>query len=106
MAQWLFATRVELEPGQHLQIHFRDGVQNGGAITEWDPPHALAFEWGDSSLVRLSLEPEADGTLLRLVHSLLPFSDTPGTLAGWHAHLVAFEAVLYGESVDYESVFD
>jgi uncharacterized protein YndB with AHSA1/START domain len=109
IAAWMFAVRVEFEPGRRLVIHWADGSQIGGAIVGWDPPRTLAFEWDDGhgpSTVRFDLDVLEGGTRLRLTHRRLPAGDAPGTLTGWHSHLIALDDHLRGRAMAYEPVFD
>jgi uncharacterized protein YndB with AHSA1/START domain len=57
-------------------------------ITEYDPPHRLAFSWDGDSDVTIELEPRGDNVQLTLVHRHL--GNRNRVLmhsAGWHAHL-------------------
>jgi len=68
-------------------------------ITEFDPPHKLAFTWNGSSGgdVSIELEPKGDAVLLTLIHRQLRNRD--GMLmvgAGWHMHLDILVARLTG----------
>ena len=57
-------------------------------ITEFDPPHRLAFTWGSTGGVAIDLEPQGKDVLLTLVHKRLPDrSVLLNVSAGWHAHL-------------------
>jgi uncharacterized protein YndB with AHSA1/START domain len=57
-------------------------------VTEFDPPHRLAFTWGRSGGVTIELKPQGSDVLLTLVHHRLPDRDTLiKVAAGWHAHL-------------------
>lgn len=56
-------------------------------ITEYDPPHRLAFTWG-SGEVAFDLEPQGDKVQLTVTHRGI--SDRTNMLmvgAGWHQHL-------------------
>ena len=57
-------------------------------ITEFDPPHKLAFTWGESGEVSFELDQRGKQVLLTVIHRGLP--DRNMTLmvgAGWHMHL-------------------
>src|SRR3546814_653703 len=57
-------------------------------ITAFDPPHRLAFTWGDTSNVEIELERAGDDVVLTLVHRGI--SDHRNLVmigAGWHMHL-------------------
>lgn len=109
LARWMYAREVEVDPPRRLTIRFADGFENGGAILAWEPARRLEFEWsaGDApSVVSFTLEAEGAGTRLRLTHARLPEAETPGTLTGWHAHLIALEEWLHGREMAYDAVFN
>lgn len=57
-------------------------------VTVFEPPHRLAFGWGDTGDVLFELSLEGDQVLLKLTHSRLPNRNTTLMVgAGWHAHL-------------------
>jgi len=68
-----------------------------GEFVELDPPKRAVFTWGweqglmglapGSTTVEVTLEPDGDGTLLRLVHSGLPPNAHAPHLAGWGHYL-------------------
>lgn len=70
-----------------------------GRFTEIDPPKRLVFTWGwaqgnvsvpaGSTTVEITLEPTADGTLLRLVHSGLPSPEACAAHGEGWTHYVA-----------------
>ena len=66
-------------------------VSMTGRVTECQPPHRLAYTWGEdgeSSLVRFELSRRGDDVLLVLTHSRIAEHDhLVGAAAGWHAHL-------------------
>src|SRR3954470_7387413 len=73
LAGW-FPCAVELDElrvGATLRFTFPDDIAPpmDGAVTALEPPRLLAFTWGEAEL-RYELEPDADGTLLRLTDSL------------------------------------
>ncbi|HEY0332943.1 MAG TPA: SRPBCC domain-containing protein [Stenotrophomonas sp.] len=62
-----------------------------GEVTEYDPPHLLAYDWGSGdagSHVRFELEKEGAQVRLTVIHTRL---ETRGARvqvsAGWHTHL-------------------
>lgn len=66
-------------------------------ILEFDPPHRLAFTWGDSGKVAFDLEPRGDKIMLTIDHEGI--SDRKNMLmigAGWHMHLNVLEARVGG----------
>ncbi|MEO1043216.1 MAG: SRPBCC family protein [Pseudomonadota bacterium] len=63
-----------------------------GTLTDYDPPHHIAFTWpeqdSDGTHVSITLSATTTGTKLRLVHEQLKRDDyKSGVSAGWHAHL-------------------
>lgn len=76
----------------------------GGHVTRWEPPHVLAYTWGESlglrSEVTFELAEVDDRVRLVLTHRKL--GDAPELLAnvgaGWHTHLAILAAVLRGDA--------
>ena len=69
LAHWFpSAMSGDLRPGGTLTFEFPDGEMPTmqGEVIEVDPPRCLAFTWGDDVL-RIELEPDADGCVLHLV---------------------------------------
>jgi len=68
-----------------------------GTVLKWDPPHVLAYTWGESSQVEFELTPRGEKTLLVITHSKLPNrSHMLGVSGGWHAHVDILEDRLNG----------
>ena len=81
----------------------------GGEILAYDPPHSLAFEWGERgepSIVRFDLEPSERGTRLRLTHTRQSEKMAAGTAPGWHSHLDVLGVILEGGEFDLENDYD
>ena len=77
----------------------------GGRITEFDPPHVLAYTWGepDDSHSHVRFELDTQGAQVRLVvtHSRLATRDGMLSVAGgWHAHLDILRDALAGRTPD------
>ena len=67
---------------------FSDEHRMQSRITELDPPHRLAFTWGDTGGVSFELEPKGNEVLLTVIHRRLPDRATMLKVsAGWHMHL-------------------
>lgn len=70
-------------------------------ITRVEPPHVLAFDWGDEALpseVEFVLSEEGDRVRLVLTHRRLADRSAMRDVAGgWHAHLAVLSARLAGE---------
>jgi len=99
------AVRVELDarPGGvfRMDVTGRGDIARGQYVTI-DPPRRVVFtwEWEDRgaatphdatparSVVEVTLSPDGDGTLLRLVHRGVPRQIRRGSAAGW-AHYLA-----------------
>ena len=69
LGEWLGeGADVDLRPGGDLRIDERDGF-----VEEVDEPRRLVFWWAapgeESSRVEIDLEPEPDGTRVRVVES-------------------------------------
>jgi len=111
--QWLAAGDMQLEEGAPFELVWRNdeltdppGRRPEGfgeehrmqsRITELDPPHRLAFTWGDGD-VTFDLERKGDQVLLTVVHRGI--SDRANLLmigAGWHLHLDILLARASGE---------
>lgn len=95
VAQW-FPVRIDGEWRPGAPLRFGDEATPGGEVLGVDPPRRLAFTWGDNEL-HLELEPDGDGTTLRLRHV---FDDRPGAASfatGWHQCLAALAAVVAGD---------
>jgi uncharacterized protein YndB with AHSA1/START domain len=85
-AAWM-GTDVTLSPtpGGTYRVRMRDGVEAAGEFVEVDPPRRVVFTWGwegdpvvapGSTRVEVTLEPDGDGTLVRLVHHDLPSDES------------------------------
>ena len=88
LPRW-FPSRVEYEPrvGSTMRFsgdpHAEDVV---GTLLAWDPPHRLAFTWGDDE-VHLALEEVDGGCRLVLVNVLADPQAAAMNAAGWHVCL-------------------
>lgn len=84
-------------PGGAFRMNVSEGNVASGAFVALDPPKRVVFTWGwenadlpvppRSSVVEITLEPDGDGTLLRLVHSGLPEPARAPHEAGWAHYL-------------------
>jgi uncharacterized protein YndB with AHSA1/START domain len=57
-----------------------------GTVLAFDPPHRLAFTWGEDEL-HLSLEPSDEGCRLTLINVLAQRDTAARNGAGWHVCL-------------------
>jgi uncharacterized protein YndB with AHSA1/START domain len=84
---------IELEPGGVFRMNVRGDGFASGRVVEVEPARRLVFTWGweheslgvppGSTVVEIELEPDGDGTLLRLTHSGLPPAAVDVHRAGW-----------------------
>jgi uncharacterized protein YndB with AHSA1/START domain len=88
----------DLRPGATLTFSFpgHEMPDTEGEVTDIDPPRLLAYWWGTEHL-RFELEPDGDGTLLRLTHVLSSPDQAARDAAGWHVCLDRLERVSTGE---------
>jgi uncharacterized protein YndB with AHSA1/START domain len=89
---------AELDPrpgGIYRVMHEHATVAGTYLVVE--PPRHVAFTWGfegddaippDTSRVDITLTPDGDATLVRLVHTGLPHPALSPHDEGWHRHLV------------------
>jgi uncharacterized protein YndB with AHSA1/START domain len=90
----------ELSPFEDIPPRYAthgDGHRQTGRITRIEPPHRLAFTWGQDSEVTFELEPRSDGTVLALTHRRL--EDRPGMIrvaSGWFTHMLLLEDAILG----------
>ncbi len=73
LGEWLGDdAEVELRPGGDLRIDLPDGERTG-FVEEVDEPRRFVFWWSEpeqeSSRVEIELEPEQEGTLVRVVET-------------------------------------
>ncbi len=111
--QWLASGDMEMKVGAPFKLTWRNGELNctpgprpAGAseehsmesrITELDPPRKLAFAWGSTGGVAITLEPKGSKVLLTLVHSNIPERAIMLKIgAGWHMHLDVLAAITSG----------
>jgi uncharacterized protein YndB with AHSA1/START domain len=65
-----------MEPrlGGAVYERWREGTENWGAVTVWEPPNRLVFSWHpgsdpvEATEVEVTFSPERDGTLVHLEH--------------------------------------
>lgn len=109
--RWLAAGEMALKTGAPFTLTWRNdeltmppGTKPEGFGTEHsmeseiiavEPPHRLAFTWGRSGGVEITLAPQGADVLLTLVHRRLPDRDTLRKVGpGWHAHLDILAAIV------------
>lgn len=89
--------RFAFQPGGDYRTQVTGDNHAAGTFLEVDPPRRLVFTWGweggdqsvpaGSSTVEISLVPDGDGTLLRLVHTGLPSQARVPHGEGWNHYL-------------------
>jgi uncharacterized protein YndB with AHSA1/START domain len=90
--------RVDVDAGGHVAR---------GEFVEVSPPNRVVFTWGwesedrvvpaGSSTVEVTLTPDGDHTIVRLVHSNLPSEESAGGHAtGWDHYLPRLEVAAAG----------
>jgi len=95
--------RVELDPrpGGIYRCTMPDRTVVAGTYLTVDPPHRVVFTWGyegdatippGSSTVEITLIPDGDATLLRLVHTGLPHPQLGPHDQGWTGYLATLAA--------------
>jgi uncharacterized protein YndB with AHSA1/START domain len=104
--------RAELDPqpGGVYRVEINDQAIARGEYVEIDPPKRVVFTWGwegqedgphavppGSSRVEVSLEPDGDGTLVRLRHLDLPEEAREIHGQGWDLYLGRLAAVAAGK---------
>jgi uncharacterized protein YndB with AHSA1/START domain len=101
LSRW-FPSNVDYEPGADAKIRFAfregEGPTLDGVVTEYEPPHVIAYSW-DTDHLRWEVQPDGDGTLLLFTHT---FDDGPGAAkfaAGWETCLVVLEQALDGREL-------
>jgi uncharacterized protein YndB with AHSA1/START domain len=108
MIQWMGRSAVlEPRPGGrfHVDINGRDVASGEYVVLE--PPSRLVFTWGwegegatiepGGSTIEMLLEPDGDGTHLRLIHSDLPGSDAAQKHGlGWEHYLARLSTLAAG----------
>lgn len=107
MVSWK-AVRAELDPRPggifRIDVTGRDVAR--GEYLEIDPPRRVVFTWGweggnpaappGSSVVEVTLSPDGQGTVLRLVHRGVPDELRGGSTEGWDHYLPRLADVAAG----------
>jgi uncharacterized protein YndB with AHSA1/START domain len=103
---------LDAQPGGIYRVEINDQAIARGEYVEIDPPRRVVFTWGwegqeagqgehgvppGSSRVEISLDPDGDGTLVRLRHLDLPEAAREIHGEGWDLYLARLKAVTSGE---------
>ncbi len=125
-SKWLMKCSIQPELGGLITLqvdpvppgaHDNDDIEPHvcwirGLISEFDPPHVLAFSWNESSYnaaTHFKIElAERDGQVhLVLTHSYLNPEVMAAVAAGWHTHLESMIALVKGEEIpDFTATFE
>jgi uncharacterized protein YndB with AHSA1/START domain len=93
---------LDPRPGGTYRCVVHDSATIVGEYVVVDPPHRVDFTWGfegnprnppGSSLVSVTITPDADGTLLRLIHTGLEHPSLDSHDRGWAGYLKQLTAV-------------
>jgi uncharacterized protein YndB with AHSA1/START domain len=96
---------LDPRPGGIFRVRFEKDVARGEFV-EAIPYRRVVFTWGwegnpitppGSSRVEIDLEPDGEGTRLRLVHSGLPVETLAGHTEGWDHFLPRLAEVAAGK---------
>lgn len=97
LVRWM-GSRAEIDPrpGGLFRLHYREGTARGEYVAV-ERPRRVVFTWGwedpadptrpGSSTVEMTLEPDGDGTRLRLTHSGLAGEARRTHAEGWEFFL-------------------
>ena len=100
LAHWFpSAVSGDMTPGGTLTFEFPGGEMPTmeGQVVELEPPRRFAFTWGDDEL-RIELDPEGDGCVLRFTCLFSESERAARDAAGWHVCLDLLEKHLGGAS--------
>ncbi|MFE9246320.1 SRPBCC domain-containing protein [Nocardiopsis sp. NPDC006938] len=107
LERWLPGCAVDARFGGAVRFDFGDEGAATGVVSEAEPPgergllvHGWSWEGVPDSVVRWTLEPVPEGTLLTLVHGELEPEPATDFATGWHVMLDALALDLEGGSAD------
>jgi uncharacterized protein YndB with AHSA1/START domain len=104
------AAELDPKPGGIYRVEMGEDSTALGEYVEVEPPRRIVFSFGwvgddsvppGSTTVEIALEPDGDGTMLRLRHTGLP-DDASAVLhtQGWEMHLDRLVVVVTGGDPD------
>lgn len=113
MVRWMGTTAdLDPRPGGVFRVDYRGRDVARGTYLEVDPPRRIVFTWGwempgdpvppGASTVEVTLTPDGDSTVVRLVHHGLPAVAVGGHAEGWDHFLPAL-AITVERSSDAEA---
>lgn len=111
--QWLASGEMEMTEGSSFELVWRNSELTNppserpegigeehrmqSRMTACEPPHKLAFTWGENGSVLIELKPQGNNVLLTLIHERLGGRSMKVMVgAGWHAHLDILVARISG----------
>lgn len=114
--QWFASGDAELKVGGRIELVFRNSeltrnddpppakyareageVSMIGRITQCEPPHLLAFTFGENGEARFELTQSGGKVLLAITHTGIDTFDAKTSIAGgWHTHLGILADLLAG----------
>lgn len=105
MREWLCTnSQVSTRVGGRLYLYWQQGYYAAGEFQKLEQDEAIVYTWQGKnepivSTVTFTLEPEADGTKVKLVHSDVPAGEEAADMRqslteGWEAGLANLKAVL------------
>jgi len=96
---WGGGSTVEPRPGGALRIRHSNGFESVGVVLELVAPERFVFTFSlqgaqpvpaEESRVTIRLEPQADGTMLRLTHEVADSVTRDLLVQGWRFHFSLF----------------
>jgi uncharacterized protein YndB with AHSA1/START domain len=107
IARWMgHEVRAEARPGGIFRVDVNGADIVRGEYRDVEPGRRVVFTWGwerggapippGGSTVEITLTPDGDGTLLRLVHGDLPPEARGAHAEGWDAMLPRLDAAITG----------
>jgi len=103
---WGAGSTVDAKPGGDLYILHPGGIESRGQVLEVDPPKRFVFSYGfvsgqpipiGSSRVSIVLEPQPEGTRLKLTHELSNAIARDEHVQGWRFQLSLFANIVADE---------
>jgi uncharacterized protein YndB with AHSA1/START domain len=98
--------KLDPRPGGIFRINVTGRDTARGEYLEIDPPRRVVFTFGwesadspeppGSTIVEITLVPDGDGTLVRLVHSGVPDEIRAGSAGGWDHYLARLAVAAEG----------
>ena len=101
---WGEGSQIDPRPGGAVTIRYPNAVTVTGEVTEIDPPRRIAFTYAyagkipaDGSLVTITLEETAEGTVLKLRHAFSSAKIRDAHVQGWRYQLALFSKTVAEE---------